>query len=119
VEYNCCERFEVKDLDWINPPVEDEIASESFDVVIGSDLFYDSHHPEMVVKMLERYLKRDHDSRVVMGYPLRASHSAEVADFEQRIGKSFVIEASGEEIGMDDWDKEIHCIWAIYKRRDP
>lgn len=115
VKFNCQELVEVKDLDWTNPPGEEEIASRSFDVIIGSDLFYDLHHPGMVVAMLERYLKRDSDSRVVIGYPLRESHSAEIADFEQRMGHSFEIESSGEETGMDDWDTEIHCRWNIYK----
>ena len=53
-----------------------------------------------------------------MGYPLRMSHSAEVADFEQRTAKSFEIECSGEEIGMDDWDTEIRCRWLVYKWKD-
>ena len=117
VEFNCEERAEVKDLDWMNPPDEEEIASGSFDVIIGSDLFYDPHHPGMIVTMLERYLKREDDSRVVIGYPLRKTHSAEVADFEQRMKQSFEIEASGEESGMDDWDTEIRCRWIIYKRK--
>ena len=118
VKFNCSERAVVKDLDWMHPPDEEDIASGFFDVIIGSDLFYDPHHPKMVVTMLERYLKKDCDSRVVIGYPLRTSHSAEVSDFEQRSAKSFEIECSGKEIGMDDWDTEIHCRWLIYKWKD-
>lgn len=115
VEFNCSERAVVKDLDWMDPPDEEEIAPGFFDVIIASDLFYDPHHPAIVVTMLERYLKKDCDARVVIGYPLRISHSAEVADFERRTAKSFAIEWSGKEIGMDDWDTEIHCKWLIYK----
>ena len=118
VKLNCNERAVVKDLDWMDPPDEEDIASGSFDVIIGSDLFYDPHQPKMVVMMLERYLMKDCHARVVMGYPLRMSHSTEVADFERRASKAFEIECSGEEIGMDDWDTEIRCKWLVYKWKD-
>jgi predicted nicotinamide N-methyase len=117
VDYNCGERTEVKCLDWTSPPSEADIPPSSFEVIIASDLFYDTHHPKMVVAMLERYLKRDDDARVVMEYPLRYSHATEVQDFERRVGHSFVVENSGEEIGRDDWDAEALCRWAIYRRK--
>ena len=118
VEFNCIERRDVTALDWMNPPANEEIASESFDVMIGSDLFYDPHHPRLVVEMVERYLKKDIEARMVIAFPIRASHTAEVADFEERMAKLFMIEVSGEETGMDDWDTEIHCRWIIYKWKD-
>jgi hypothetical protein len=70
----------------------------------------------MVVAMLERYLKRDDNARVVIEYPLRSSHVAEVEDFETRVIRSFIAENTGEEIGRDDWDAEVPCRWVIYKR---
>jgi Lysine methyltransferase len=115
VEYNCHERAEVKDLDWMNPPGDEEIARGSYQVIIASDVFYDSHHPQMFVAMLERYLKRDDDARIVLTYPLRVSHKTLLADWEERVGLSFVVEKVGEESGMDDWDTEIRCRWVIYK----
>ena len=116
VEYNCGgEGVEVKDLDWMDPPDEDEMPGASFDVIIASDLFYDVHHPALVVAMMERYLKRDSDARVIIEYPLRPSHISEVQDFEMRMSRSFVLENAGEEIGRDDWDTDVHCKWAIYK----
>jgi predicted nicotinamide N-methyase len=118
VHSNCSERAEVKDRDWMDPPNDEEITPGFFDVIIGSDLFYDPHHPKMVVKMLERYLKKDREARVVMGYPLRMSHLPEVEDFERRAAKLFDIEYTGKEIGMDDWDTEIHCKWLVYKWKD-
>jgi predicted nicotinamide N-methyase len=117
VEFNCGEGGSVKDLDWINPPGEEEISVESFEVIIASDLFYDEHHPAMVVAMFERYLKRDDEARVVMEYPLRSSHAAEVKDFEERASRNFIVENSGEEIGRDDWDAEVPCKWVIYRRK--
>jgi D-xylulose reductase len=115
VEYNCGDRVKVRELDWMNPPDEGELATGSFEVVIASDLFYDTHHPKLVVEMMERYLKRDPNARVIIEYPLRTSHAAEVTDFEERIGEHFLVESTGEEFGRDDWDTEIHCRWAIYK----
>jgi Lysine methyltransferase len=116
VQYNCSDGAVVKSLDWASPPSNGEISLESFDVIIASDLFYDTHHPEMVVAMLERYLKRDDNARVVIEYPLRSSHVAEVEDFEMRITRSFIVENTGEEIGRDDWDAEVPCRWIICKR---
>jgi predicted nicotinamide N-methyase len=118
VEFNCSERTDVLALDWMNPPPNEEIPFDSFDVVIGSDLFYDPHHPGLVVEMIERYLKKDTEARMVIGFPLRASHTAEVADFDQRMAEHFTIEHSGEDTGMDDWDTEIHCKWIIYRWKD-
>jgi predicted nicotinamide N-methyase len=116
VQYNCGDGAVVRSLDWASPPSDEEIPSESFDVIIASDLFYDTHHPEMVVAMLERYLKRDDNARVVIEYPLRSSHAAEVKDFESRVTRSLVVENTGEEVGRDDWDAEVPCRWNIYKR---
>jgi predicted nicotinamide N-methyase len=115
VHYNCGESVAVKDLDWMDPPEDIHIQQGSFEVIIASDLFYDPHHPKMVVTMLERYLKRDPEARVVLEFPLRTSHEAEVLDFTKRMEKSFVLEASGEEIGRDDWDTGIECRWMIYR----
>jgi D-xylulose reductase len=118
VEHNCSERTEVRALDWMNPPNEGEIPPASFEVVIGSDLFYDPHHPRFVVDMIERYLRKDTEARMVIGFPLRTSHIAEIVDFEKRMAKSFTIEDSGEETGMDDWDTEIRCKWTIYRWKE-
>jgi D-xylulose reductase len=118
VEFNCSERVDVLALDWMNPPPNEEIPFDSFDVVIGSDLFYDPHHPGLVVEMIQRYLKKDTEARMVIGFPLRASHTAEVADFDQRMAEHFTIEHSGEDTGMDDWDTEIQCKWIIYRWKD-
>lgn len=115
VEYNCGERVKVRELDWMCPPSEEDIATESFEVIIASDLFYDVHHPKLVVEMMKRYLKRDPDARIVIEYPLRTSHKGEVADFEERMGEMFSVESTGEEFGRDDWDTEICCRWIIYK----
>lgn len=113
VLYNCGESVDVKALDWLDPP--DDIPQNSFEVIIASDLFYDPHHPRMVVAMLERYLKKDPEARVVLEFPLRPSHTAEVSDFGKRMDISFVLEASGEETGRDDWDTDIECRWVIYR----
>ena len=118
VEFNCSERPEVMTLDWMSPPPNEVIATESFDVVIGSDLFYDPHHPGLVVEMIKRYLKKDPEARMVIGFPLRKSHTVEIVDFERRMAETFTIEHSGEETGMDDWDTEIHCKWIIYRWKD-
>ena len=112
VEYNCRERADVKDLDWMDPP--DDIKENSFDIIIGSDLIYDAHHPRLVAQMLERYLKKDNDARVVVVYPLRKSYSTEIADFEDFLAQLFTIEATGEETGTDDWDTEVLFRWTIY-----
>ena len=115
VVYNCGESVDVKALDWMDPP--DDIPLGSFQVIIASDLFYDPHHPMMVVAMLERYLARDPDARVVLEFPLRTSHTAEVVDFTSRMEGEFVLEAEGQEIGRDDWDTDIECKWVIYRRK--
>lgn len=113
VLYNCGESVDVKALDWMNPP--EDIRPNSFQVIIASDLFYDPRHPELVVAMMERYLKRNTEARVVLEFPLRSSHKAEVSDFTRRMENSFVMEASGEETGRDDWDTDIECRWVIYR----
>ena len=118
VDFNCSERADVLALDWMDPPPNEIIGFNSFDVVIGSDLFYDSHHPGLVVEMIRRYLKKDSESRMVIAFPLRKSHTAEIVDFEEGMAASFTIEHSGEEVGMDDWDTEIHCKWVIYRWKD-
>ena len=115
VEQNCGEGVEVRELDWMNPPGEEEIQTSSFEVIIASDLFYDAHHPRLVVAMMERYLKRDAEARIVIEYPLRPMHQTEVIDFETRITEPFELESTSEEIGRDDWDTNVHCKWAIYK----
>ena len=118
VEYNCCGRgILVKDLDWMNPPDDEDIPPLSFGIILGSDLFYDAEHPGLVVSMFERYLKQDTESRIIIEYPLRKSHISEITDFEIRMQKSFEIEHSGEETGQDDWDTQIHCKWTIYRFR--
>ena len=109
VVYNCGESVDVKALDWMDPP--DDIPPGSFQVIIAP------HHPKMVVAMLERYLARDPDARVVLEFPLRTSHTAEVEDFTSRMEGEFVLEAEGQEIGRDDWDTDIECKWVIYKRK--
>ena len=113
VLYNCGESVDVKALDWLDPP--DDIPQNSFEVIIASDLFYDPHHPKMVVQMLERYLKKESEARVVLEFPLRQSHVAEVMDFGKRMNISFALEASGQETGRDDWDTDIECRWVIYR----
>jgi D-xylulose reductase len=115
VECNCSERAEVRELDWSNPPSEDIIAPGASDVVIGSDLFYDSGHPGMVVSMIERYLRRASEARAVIGYPLRTSHEREIKDFEEKMQSAFELEASGEDVGVEDWGAEVICRWNIYK----
>ena len=117
VERNCSERWEVRELDWRDPPCDEVIPFGSFDVVVGSDLFYEVEQPRMVVAMVERYLKPDLESRFIVGYPLRASHLREILDFEERMGKVCDIEASGEEVGIEDWGSEVVCRWSIYKRK--
>lgn len=115
VERNCSERAEVRELDWSNPPSEDIMVPGAFDVVIGSDLFYDSEHPGMVVGMIERYLRRASEARAVIGFPLRTSHEWEIKDFEKKMQTAFELEASGEDIGVEDWGAEVICRWNIYK----
>jgi predicted nicotinamide N-methyase len=118
MESNCAERAEVKELDWRDPPGDEDIQSGSFEVIIGSDLFYDSEHPMLVVRVLERYLKKDQDARIVVAYPLRESHLKEIKDFESGMKEHFRIEKTGVEIGMDDWDTELRCKWVIYQWKE-
>ena len=115
MEGNCSERADVKELDWRKPPSEEIIAQSGFDVVMGSDLFYDSEHPGMVVAMVERYLRRASEARAVIGYPLRTSHGREIEDFEEKMERAFDLEARGEDIGVEDWGAEVVCRWNIYK----
>jgi len=115
VQRNCSERSEVRELDWRDPPSHEVIPFGSFDIVIGSDLFYEAEHSWMVIAMVERYLRRDSESRFIVAYPLRALHLKEITDFEERAGKRFDVEAFGEEIGVEDWGSEVVCRWSIYK----
>lgn len=120
VENNDCGgNVEVKALDWMDPPGEEEIPISYFEVIIASDLFYDAHHPQLVVKMMERYLKQDPHSRIIVEYPLRPMYQEEISDFQLRMLGSFEIENTGEETGRDDWDIDVHCRWAIYKLKFP
>ena len=111
VLYNCGDRVHVKALDWEDPP--EDIPTGSFEVIIASDILYDPHHPRLIVTMLEQYLKKNPDARIILEFPLHPSHTSEVADFARRMETSFVLENSGVESGRDDWDAEIE--WVTYR----
>lgn len=62
-----------------------------------------------------------------MELPLRDVYEFEVEDFRTKMsGAGFVIVESGEEVGVEDWGRnmsgedqsEVKCWWSVWKRKD-
>jgi hypothetical protein len=83
---------------------------------------YDDEHPELVARMIQKFLNRDSEARALVAVPLRDRKTADMAATfkEVMFGMSFSLMVQGEEICRDDWgDNEregvgVICWWSIW-----
>ena len=82
---------------------------------------YDEEHPELVARMIQRFLKRDGEAKALVAVPLRDRKTADmVAVFEQAMaGMGFCLAGQGEEVCRDDWEEEeegagVVCWWGVW-----
>jgi len=81
---------------------------------------YDDEHPELVARMVERFLKRDEGARALVAVPLRDRKTADMAaGFKDvMVGMGFSMMGQGEEVCRDDWEEGegvgVVCSWNVW-----
>ncbi|PBP19349.1 hypothetical protein BUE80_DR009960 [Diplocarpon rosae] len=108
-------------LDWTNPDAAlPLLPCKEFEIIIAADPMYDNEHPDLVAEMIERFLKRETESRALVAIPLRDDHTrrmaAEFSDIMENSG--FCVVHQGSEIFKDDWGttEEMQVQWTIWRR---
>ncbi|KAM3065906.1 Protein-lysine N-methyltransferase rrg1 [Clarireedia jacksonii] len=115
-------------LDWTNAENSDVFSQspeEKFEIILVSDPFYDTHHPQLLAGVIPNFVKEmDERSRIVVSVPLRdAATRAMKADFETRMKESnYELLVHGRERCLDDWEESaedendcVYCWWSIWK----
>ncbi|KAG4429811.1 hypothetical protein IFR05_014701, partial [Cadophora sp. M221] len=110
-------------LDWTNPrEALSSLESKEFELVIAADPMYDHEHPELVAKMVKRFLKEGTESRALVAIPLRDSHTERMALHFSTILETtgFCVVYRNHEIFKDDWqsDDVVQVQWTIWRRTD-
>ncbi|RPB20199.1 hypothetical protein L211DRAFT_813373, partial [Terfezia boudieri ATCC MYA-4762] len=119
----------VQVLDWTNQPIpEDE--GDKYPLVLAADPLYSPAHPRLLVGVLEEWVRRSREARVVVEFPLRERYEDVREDFWRRMREGgFVGVEEGVEAGWDDWggggeedeeDEEerkgkVRCWWGVYR----
>ncbi|TAQ86611.1 hypothetical protein B7494_g5081 [Chlorociboria aeruginascens] len=111
-------------LDWSaedTSKVFKAVNSEKFEIIIASDPFYDTKHPQMLTRVIAKHLSspKYEDARVFISVPLRDAATIAMKDqfLELMQQSSFVLHAAGKEVCYDDWttSNEVpECWWGIF-----
>lgn len=79
----------VQVLDWTNQPIpEDE--GDKYPLVLAADPLYSPAHPRLLVRVLEEWVRRSREARVVVEFPLRERYEDVRENFWRRDRKSVV-----------------------------
>ncbi|KAI6713534.1 hypothetical protein JHW43_003889 [Diplocarpon mali] len=108
-------------LDWTTPDTTlPLLPSKEFEIVIAADPMYDNEHPDLVAKMIQRFLKQGTETRALVAIPLRDNHTRRMeAEFSNTMMNSgFCVVHQGSEIFKDDWGttEEVQVQWTIWRR---
>ncbi|KAK6455871.1 putative methyltransferase-domain-containing protein [Scheffersomyces xylosifermentans] len=110
----------VHELNWCDPKAFTETFGNeiSFKTIVVSDPVYSSKHPYWVVNMINKFLSKDNDSRVLIQIPLRPKFEEERAVLWGLMEESSFNEVEHEiENGFDDFGKMKFC-FKLYNRKN-
>lgn len=83
---------------------------------------YDKEHPQLVAKMIKRFLKAGTESRALVAIPLRDTHTKRMAALFSTILEStgFCMVHQDHETFKDDWQshEKVQVQWTIWRRTD-
>ena len=83
---------------------------------------YDDEHPNLVAKMIKRFLKRGIESRALVAIPLRDFHTKNMASTFTNLmqANGFYVAHRGLEKFEDDWksDEDIFVQWTIWSQSE-
>ncbi|KAM9910936.1 hypothetical protein OXX59_000638 [Metschnikowia pulcherrima] len=105
IELNAVETAVVAELDWSNPEgFLARFGELKFSTVILSDPLYSPQHPQWIVDMVNLFLSRDEDSRVLLQVPVRRNFEQERATLWRLMEENgYIVEEECEELGYDDF----------------
>ncbi|QBM87228.1 Lysine methyltransferase [Metschnikowia aff. pulcherrima] len=105
IELNAVETAVVAELDWSNPEgFLARFGELKFSTVILSDPLYSPQHPQWIVDMVNLFLSRDEDSRVLLQVPVRRNFEQERATLWRLMEENgYIVEEESEELGYDDF----------------
>ena len=110
--------MQVKVLDWTCPPVP-ESEEEKFPLVLAADALYSSAHPELVLGMLELYLKKEDGARVLVEFPLKERFEDERERFWNGMkSRGFVLVDGGVDTMIGGDAGRVRCWWGLYRWAD-
>ena len=90
-----------------------------FDVILAADTVYDEEHPELIVRVINTWLKRNAGARVIMGYPLRVMHLDFIRELWKKLDKIGLVAVQEGKVDVgEEWDDERLCEWAVWMWRD-
>ncbi len=97
----------------VSPDSEDN----KFSMILAADTVYDPSHPEMLVEVIKKWLKRGDESRVLIAYPMRVAYLEEIRELWTRISGIGleVLEEGKEELPEMEWDDERLVEWCVWK----
>ncbi|KAF8417205.1 putative methyltransferase-domain-containing protein, partial [Tirmania nivea] len=108
----------VQILDWTNPPIPADEGGK-YPLVLAADPLYSPAHPGLLVGVLEKWVRRSREARVVVEFPLRERYGDVREDFWRRMREGgFVGVEEGVEGGWDDWgggEGKVRCWWGVYR----
>ncbi|KAF8453469.1 putative methyltransferase-domain-containing protein [Terfezia claveryi] len=107
----------VQVLDWTNQPIaEDE--GDKYPLVLAADPLYSPAHPGLLVGVLEEWVRRSREARVVVEFPLRERYEDVREDFWRRMReRGFVGVEEGEE-EEEERKGKVRCWWGVYRWRE-
>ena len=121
----------VQILDWANPLIPAD-EGEKYPLVLAADPLYSLAHPGLLVGVLDKWVRRSREARVVVEFPLRERYEDVREDFWRRMKEEgFVGVEEGVEGGWDDWGGgveaeaeeeeeeegrgKVRCWWGVYR----
>lgn len=105
VDLNAITNAQVAELDWSNPEsFLVKYGSPEYSTIILSDPLYSSQHPRWIVNMINLFLSRKKESRVLLQIPVRRSFEEERACLWRLMEENgYTVEEECIEQGFDDF----------------
>jgi predicted nicotinamide N-methyase len=109
-------------LDWSDETKAPEADNDRYPVILAADPLYSPDHPQMLAKTVQRWLRRDPESSLIIELPLRPGYQQERDDLKSKlINFGLKIAAEGYECGSEDWQgrmgeqAEVECWWSLWQ----
>ena len=86
-------------------------------VILAADTIYYEAHPELLTNVVNQWLERTENARMLIVYPVRVAYLDPIRELWQRFEElRLVVEREGKEMLPEhDWDDEREVEWVVWK----